>query len=49
VCCVDFSRRPADAGRPLGAEDFVSRMERKLGRKWRRWSFEQAQESAMMA
>jgi putative transposase len=35
-------RRCTFAGRPYGSERFPQEMEERLGRKWRRWSFEKA-------
>jgi hypothetical protein len=38
-------RRCTYAGRPFGEEMFVQSMEQRFQRKWRRWSFEQAENS----
>ena len=37
---VQLLRRCTYAGRPFGAEDFVTGLEAQFGRSWRRWGFE---------
>ena len=34
-------RRCTFAGRPFGEEEFVQKIEKRFGRRWRRWGFEQ--------
>ena len=33
-------RRCSHSERPFGPEEFVAELEQKLGRKWKRWTFE---------
>ncbi len=39
---LNLLRRCTYAGRPFGDEEFLSRLEDRFQKNWRRWSFEKA-------
>jgi putative transposase len=43
---VHLLRRCTYAGRPFGEEEFVTQLEERFQRKWRRWSFESSASAA---
>jgi putative transposase len=43
---LQLLRRCTYSGRPYGEEDFVTRLEQKFQRSWRRWGFEKLAVSA---
>lgn len=43
---IRLLRRCTYAGRPFGGEEFLAQIEARLGRKWRRWGFEKAQQAS---